>query len=586
MLITSRCHWIPRTACAFLLTALAVVVAFGQTMPADANTPAPSRGSAAGAFDAQIQAGTQASLASEEIHRNLEERYVEDLARLGEIAASGLLLFPPVPPALGAPPKADDGPVYPEILANYAGEPFFMPYCSLRLRGLLSQRRLQRVEQYQADRARLLRELRDALARAGHESAAAQPVILSRLAATQEKRLHALEKEGENIRVDLTTPVKDQPYDAGAALANARDAIEPGEQPGMKKYCTAILAAQFQAGLSLDQRLMLQEIAADSLGMAPSATSSGVDDPAILATQFQAGVSLDQRLRLQGVAADSLGTAQTESGSGGAEFRFFLPGSAHLRWPEKTDAVLARKLELFQEKRTALKQDLTEAVTGVADERPDPKHAGKYASLSNAQAPRFAELEVLAEEIRVAPAGLRYPDEPTPSNLPADLVSHVGHMMDGKNALLREVQRAGKEFGRDLAPERVEVAYQSNSASLALLPAVDSTASLKKNRKEIIARLQTRNGEFKQRFAKLAVEMDAVRAEIQRYHDSLSGNAAPDVNDLSIQLARVYVRQETWNRFRDYRTAALTPGLSPAQRRLLFTAAVADLEKFRLSLAN
>ncbi len=461
-----------------------------------------------------------------------------------------------------------------------------MPYCSLRLRGLLSPRRLQRVEQYNADRARLLRELRDALARTPHESAAAQPGILSRLASTQEKRLHALEKECENIRVDLTTPVKDQPFDAGGALANARDALEPGEQPGMKKYCTAILAAQFQTGLSLDQRLMLQEIAADALGKAQTATSSGVDDPAIPATPFQAGLSLDQRLMLQEIAANSPGKAQTGSGSVGAEFRFFLPGSAHLRWPEKTDAVLARKLELFQEKRTALKQDLTEVVMGVPDDRSDPKHAGKYVGPPSAQAPRFAELEVLAEEIRVALAGLRNPDEPTPSNLPPDLISHVGHMMDGKNVLLRDVQRAGKEFGRDLAPERVEVAYQSNSASLALLPAVDSTASVKKNRKEIIARLQTRNGEFKQRFAKLAVEMDAVRAEIQRYHDSLSGNAVPDVNDLSIQLARVYVRQENWNRFRDYRTAALTPGLSPAQRRLLFAAAVADLEKFRLSLAN
>ena len=268
------------------------------------------------------------------------------------------------------------------------------------------------------------------------------------------------------------------------------------------------------------------------------------------------------------------------------EYHFFLPGSARVRWPEKTDPDLTRKIVMFQEKRAALKRELAEVTTDSPDDRPDPKHTKKYAELAKSQAPRFAELETLAEEIRTALAGLPYPDEPAPSALPADLTNHVGLMMDHKAALVREVQRAGKELGGELAPERVEVVYQNNTASLALLPPTDPAAAPKKNRKEILARLQARNDEFKKRFVDLASEMNSVRAELQKYHDSLTGDKVPDIGRLSIEFAKAYTLQQNWNRYRDYRDATLTPGLSPAQRRLLFNAAVADLEKYRLSLAN
>ena len=170
--------------------------------------------------------------------------------------------------------------------------------------------------------------------------------------------------------------------------------------------------------------------------------------------------------------------------------------------------------------------------------------------------------------------------------MPTDLTDHLGHMMDHKTALLREVQRAGKDLGGELAPERVEVVYQNNAASLALLPATDPAASARKDRKKILDRLQTRNDEFKKRFVDLATEMNAVRAELQRYHDSLPGDKVPDIGRLSIEFAKAYTLQQNWNRYRDYRDAVLTPGLSPAQRRLLFNAAVVDLEKYRLSLVN
>jgi hypothetical protein len=494
-------------------------------------------------------------------------RVQEDALRRGELFNSNLIIFPPFPPALAAAIKAKDGPGYPKVLADFAGEPFFMSYGSLQVPGLLFTRQ-RKIDNYRTERNKLVAELREELARTKDKSGTVQLEAIAHLAQAQEKRIAALEKKAEVIRVDLTTEVEgpipgiyesmmrgSRPtsspvngygyFDAGAALANARDAIKPDEQPGMKNYLTALLVAEFQPGLSLYQRLLLHEI-----------------------------------------AADSLVKAQFAPGSVGEELHYFLPGSARIRWPQTTNPDFARKIELFGEKRSVLKRELAESVMSVPGERPTPKHARKYADLAKAQAPRFAELETLAEEIRVALVGLPYPDQPAPSSLPADLINHVGHMMDAKNSLLREIRRKGDELGRELAPERVEVVYQNNTASLAALPAADPTAALKKNRKQILGRLQAANGEYKKRFADLASEMNAVRAEIQKYHDSLPGEKVPDVNALSIQLARAYTTQENWNRYRDYRDAALTPGLSPAQRRLLFAAAVVDLEKYRLSLAN
>jgi len=457
---------------------------------------------------------------------------------------SGLILFPPFPPSLGARPDSPGGSTYPTALAEFAGEPFFMAFCSLRVRQLLSLPRLRRFEAYEQDRDKLVLELREALARTRDQTGGAPLAALATLSATQEKSLRKLAAEAENLHRELTIANSSQPYDSGEALAKARDAIKPDEQPGMKAYCTALLAAQFHVGLSPDQRQLLLEIAADSV--LPK------------------------------------GAAKSEPSSP----QYFLPACARLRWPDSPDRETAAKLESFQAKRAALKQELADAVADIEAHTGEPKRTAKYKDLADQEAPRFAELENLAEEIRLRMNGLPLPDQPAPSRLPADLINRVGHMMDGKTALLREVQRAGKHLGKELAPERVEVVYLNNTASLAARPPTDPTAALKKDREYTLARLQSSNVDFKRLFGELAVVMSAVRTEIQRYHDTLSGDKVPDVNALSIQLARAYTVQENWNRYRDYRDAVLTPGLSPAQRRLLFSAAVADLERFRLSLAN
>jgi hypothetical protein len=49
------------------------------------------------------------------------------------------------------------------------------------------------------------------------------------------------------------------------------------------------------------------------------------------------------------------------------------------------------------------------------------------------------------------------------------------------------------------------------------------------------------------------------------------------INDLLEEFENSRQEQEVWERYRDYQTAVLLPGLSPEQRRLLFAAAVEKL---------
>ena len=81
----------------------------------------------------------------------------------------------------------------------------------------------------------------------------------------------------------------------------------------------------------------------------------------------------------------------------------------------------------------------------------------------------------------------------------------------------------------------------------------------------------------------LAPLVRRTHAEIREYRDSLDATDAPALPELTARIARSFIAHQNHQRFADYRTAVLTPGLSPAQRRLLFAAALRDLERYRLS---
>jgi hypothetical protein len=96
------------------------------------------------------------------------------------------------------------------------------------------------------------------------------------------------------------------------------------------------------------------------------------------------------------------------------------------------------------------------------------------------------------------------------------------------------------------------------------------------------ANLRVSVEEFDRRQSALIGELNMERAAIR---EALSeyGRATnrptdrKSVDDLLKDFENARQQQEIWDKYRDYQTAVLLPGLSPEQRRLLFGAAVEQL---------
>ncbi len=454
---------------------------------------------------------------SELLDRDLKTRWVDDHRR----DLPDLVFLPPLPPALFESAPDPAALEYPAPLADCAGESFFMAYGSLRFRRLLQPRQEEHFARYVAERERLTAGLRAQLATSNSLPPAERRTALAAFAATQASALHALETEAESIRAELA------PLGGGDALLRRSEAIDPAQNPGLQDYFKAVHAAQFQDGWSLEQRHLLQSIAAVlQLGRDPA-------QPA---------------------------------GPG-----FFLPALARFSWPETADVALTGERQRFDDLRRSLETELRQAVLGP---NATVKNTRQASALAARQAAQFDELHQLAETIRLGLAGLPDPAEPAPSRFPPELVRQVGEAVSLKSAFQTECTRRVQALSRSLAPRKVKLVLREQQPVLESDPPVaaeDEAVALKSANEKLVGLHR-----------ELTEAMQAARDAIVRYSETREGENLPAVGKLSAQLARLHAQQETWRRFADYRAAVLTPGLSPAQRRLLFNAALRDLEKQRL----
>jgi hypothetical protein len=82
----------------------------------------------------------------------------------------------------------------------------------------------------------------------------------------------------------------------------------------------------------------------------------------------------------------------------------------------------------------------------------------------------------------------------------------------------------------------------------------------------------------RQLVAELNAELAAIRLALADYVRTTDRPTdRKSINDLLKDFEDARQRQEIWDKYRDYQAATLQPGLSPDQRRLLFTAALEQL---------
>jgi len=436
-------------------------------------------------------------------------------------------------PAL-LPVLGDARPANRELLAEgypreSAGEPYFMAEGNLAAQNLLSAKRAENIASYRTARLTLLTELRAELERGPEVSAAVRARALADLAAAQTPRLLELESEAEQIRHDLTHVelLKVTADDIGKL-------VPIDEDPKLKERLAALRlilsAAHFRDGFSPDQRRLLEEMAQELR------------------------LTLEPRL----AASRSV---------------FFWPAGARIPTPTGLTPGMAEKFEEFQRRKAALKDDLRAALERERNQVFNFDHTEDFVQLAAAQAPRFAELDALADQLRPALAALTDAGDTLATHLPDDLARQVAALAERTSTLQREMYAQLAEFRHALPDDRLELTRQGTGLAIIVTTNKDTPS----NRDLVLARINDFNEELSGRFTALATVRDRVRDALARYQ-ATAPNAKPGmtVDRFAADFLAAQRAREYRNRQRDYATAVLAPGLSPAQRRLLLAAATAD----------
>ncbi len=462
------------------------------------------------------------------------------------------VFFPPVPPPLESDipvlePMAP-GPAAPSELSPFVGEIFY-PFLGARLAaGDLSKAMRARIVSYRDSKDRLQGEVRSRILASKELSRAEQGRQLADLASLQAPRIAELESQAEKIRLDLLpTNVFGVRLDGPVTGENARWRLRPaGETPTdpaelLKESAAIMDAAFYQDGLSRAQRGLLFEEAI--------------------------GLQLEARPT----------TAQPVPGS---RLLSFSPETARIRIPSALPAPLENRISDYISAKNRLKAELREALRFSEDAGGDARTAS-MARLAVAQAARIAEIQAMAEGIRGGLAALPDPPgPPVPPPLPPELTSRISAYRMHKVALLRTL-RAMLSSPTPAAGEdpdsRKPKTDEPGSGALAWLHDGSSRTEIQPtNLRVSIAEFDRRQNEL---ISELNKEEAGIREGLAEYvRASNRPSDRKSINDLLRDFEDARQRQEIWDRYSDYQTAVLMPGLSAGQRQMIFDAGIEELQ--------
>jgi hypothetical protein len=446
------------------------------------------------------------------------------------------IYFPPAPPVLGAPLSglglySDD--VMRE-LAPFVCEPFYAPLSTRLSEEDLGRRLRTKLEAYRDEKAALLAELRTQLEALRMAAADERRHALAELADRQDPALAALEEAADELRREFyRTRFLGGGGDWNQFRAwrlspddRARDKVE------LRRRELRVLRAAiyYQEGMSAAQRRLLREVVMDQAAMlhAPGA---------------------------------GLGLPPDDS----SRVIFFSPEMARLPLPAQLPADLEAMIVDYTARKDALKEELRDRLVRFDADRNATRRARAVEDLAGEQTVRLADLDELADRIREHLSPLLQAQDPgAPPALPGALEGRVAAYLRDKNELQR------------VAQERLAIALTAFDDA-----EQNSKAARKPERRAALVRstVDAFHADHADQIAALNAEAEAIRGELVRHAATKSGaNADKSVDALLRDFAEAFKRQQLAACYAEYRTAVLEPGLSPAQRRLLFDAAIVDLK--------
>lgn len=442
--------------------------------------------------------------------------------------------FPPLPPGLGDPfTESTFAGAISFAGAEVAREIFYGPYTTLALRKQASAKLKARVEAYRASRRTLVQELTTKWGELRPKDQAARSAAWTEIARQQEGRLQALEAEAEAIRSEIAG------VDANYRFFRFHPAGRIGAEISGVQANWLMKALYHYPGLSYEQRQLLPEVAYATMVYGENDVQQGREGEPTAPREPRAGMEL-----------------------------YLFPATARIRLPARVPPSLQAKVDEFVRGKEALKVELRTAVLRE-QEMWGFRRAERLATLASQHAPRFAALEKQAEEIRIEIAQRGLSEVVEPSDLPADLTERVGEFTTRKAAVQRELAARLRQFRSEHGPGRFAVERQPDR-----LVIVDQQPD-----RGTVPGLAEFNASLVSRYAALARETEELKRDIQDYSRANPKVAAKSVDQVATQFAKAYASRENRERYRMYQWAVLEPGLSPAQRRLLFQAAVEALDQ-------
>lgn len=463
------------------------------------------------------------------------------------------IFLPPTPPALGEPLRGDkSGPTLaslslPPTLRSYIYEIFYAPLSALMFSEDLSRKRRETLDAYLAARTQAVTALRaklDSLSGADPDTRSRE---LTAFASTQAAALASLESTAESIRDNL---VNGSLFQSGVDWNNLRD-WRLGDDTRWESQADEIKVITgsvfFQEGLSTPQRLLLRELAME--------------------------------------LSDSLRSPDAEIAlNAPGPYLYFSPAAARIRLPANLPPELDAKIDEYRAKKTVLKNELRDALYRGDRAFWESTRINALKSLAAKQAPEFAAIEQLAEEIRVGLSAFPNPARPAALPVPPALMKRIAAYIGEKAAWQKAMVEKQSALRAQFPDDRIEFSRSEGRPALQIVASRRSKPELKTKREAAQAELATFNATQRKSYDALVKEKELVSAEILQIAGSLASRApVKSIDQLLVEFGHSLGQQENWLRYADYETAVLQPGLSPEQRRLLFGAA---LEKLDLPLTE
>jgi hypothetical protein len=448
------------------------------------------------------------------------------------------VFFPPEPPPLDLATSRAASSRYGGLraasseLSAYVCEPFYSVLAARLDRDELSSARRDSLHRYHDEKSLLQHNLRTELAYILQQPPAARDQLLAALARQQDPAIHALEQRAEDIRSDLFK--SSYAWDA-ARKPPITDTAKPSNQPD--DVARVMLgAAFFQHGLSAPQRTLLREIAIEVTSAGPSVAAATAAQPYV----------------------------------------FFSPGPSRVRFPPDLSDAVAAKLAAFQTRKSALRKELYDTIYREDATWWGMVRTSRFRSLAEKQAPEFAALETLAEEIRreLPPPPAPRPPQPLVA-LPPALVDRIDALLQRQSSDQRVLNAPFEQLRASDSLLFMLTVFNPETGRYELKRRSRIYAGSAKASERVNAHIETLLAAYDQLDAALTTERNAICRDVTA---QLHTEDPARINLALADGVRVVLEQRNATGLRDYQQAVFEPGLSPAQRRLLFDHALEELD--------